>query len=53
MNISTTEFNNKLTAKLKDLGIIKECVSGYSSWYEVEIDKDKIKKGLENLLKEL
>lgn len=53
MKITTKDFNDKLTAKLMDLGIVNEEVSGYSSWYEVEIDRDKIREGLENLLNEL
>ena len=53
MRMHTTDFNNKLTAKLKELGIVKEEVSGYSSWYEMEIDKEKIREGLEKLLKEI
>ncbi|GEM_PF-2747588 len=48
--VSTSEFESKLRQKLREAGIIRERASGYSSWEEVKIEKDKIKSALEKLL---
>ncbi len=51
--ISETELNQRVIDHLRELGLIVERTSGYSSWNEVKVDKEKLLGGIEKVVRDI
>ncbi len=51
--INEQELNKRVIDHLRELGLVVERVSGYVSWNEIKVDKEKLTGGIEKVIRDI